>query len=215
MIAALFVETNGPYFGLPDVDPWDVVRDARKYEGPHVVVAHPPCERWGRYATGGPNPKAVRREVGDDDGCFEAAYHAVARFGGVLEHPEATKAYDAFNIARPPRSGGWVQAGRSSGCWVCCVEQGQYGHVARKPTWLFAVAPREVLPELKWGPAPRATRLEEGFHSKEEARAARSSPNWKPRKRLSKEQRIHTPIAFRDCLLDIARRIADARSSRH
>jgi hypothetical protein len=27
MIAALFVETNGCYFGLPEVDPWDIGRD--------------------------------------------------------------------------------------------------------------------------------------------------------------------------------------------
>jgi hypothetical protein len=49
MIAALFVETNGCYFNLPGVDPWDINRDARKYAGPHPVVAHPPCQRWGRY----------------------------------------------------------------------------------------------------------------------------------------------------------------------
>ena len=35
MIAALFVETGGCYFGLPDVDPWDEARDARLYAGPH------------------------------------------------------------------------------------------------------------------------------------------------------------------------------------
>lgn len=39
MIAALYVETGGCYFGLPDVDPWDELRDARKYEGPWSVVA--------------------------------------------------------------------------------------------------------------------------------------------------------------------------------
>ena len=30
-VAALFVETNGCYFGLPNVDPWDEPRDARLY----------------------------------------------------------------------------------------------------------------------------------------------------------------------------------------
>lgn len=49
MIAALFVQTNGCYFGIDGVDPWDEKRDARKYEGPYSVVAHPPCERWGSY----------------------------------------------------------------------------------------------------------------------------------------------------------------------
>lgn len=65
MIAALFVAVGGGYFGLPDVDPWDAERDARLYAGPWPVVAHPPCERWGRYWSGGPSAK-VRRELGDD-----------------------------------------------------------------------------------------------------------------------------------------------------
>ena len=43
MIAALFVQKNGAYFDLPDVDPWDEERDARLYSGPHPVVAHPQC----------------------------------------------------------------------------------------------------------------------------------------------------------------------------
>lgn len=31
MVAALFVETCGVYYGLPGVDPWDEERDARLY----------------------------------------------------------------------------------------------------------------------------------------------------------------------------------------
>ncbi len=54
VIAALFVETGGAYFSVPGVDPWDEARDARTYAGPHPVVAHPPCERWGRYWHGSP-----------------------------------------------------------------------------------------------------------------------------------------------------------------
>ena len=64
MVAALFVETNGIYFGLPNIDPWDKQRDARLYPGPHPVIAHPPCERWGRYWSGGPSAR-VRRRMGD------------------------------------------------------------------------------------------------------------------------------------------------------
>src|SRR6185437_17018118 len=41
MVAALYVEKNGVYYGLPDVDPWDKERDARNYAGPFPVVAHP------------------------------------------------------------------------------------------------------------------------------------------------------------------------------
>ena len=72
MIAALYVMADGVYSGRPDVDVWDEARDARKYSGPWPVVAHPPCERWGRYWFGGPSVK-VRKVKGDDDGCFAAA----------------------------------------------------------------------------------------------------------------------------------------------
>ncbi len=41
MIAALFVETDGPYFELDGVDPWDEKRDARRYAGPWPVVWRP------------------------------------------------------------------------------------------------------------------------------------------------------------------------------
>jgi hypothetical protein len=72
MIAALFVQPNGVYADLPGVDVWDESCDARLYPGPHAVVAHPPCERWGRYWSGGPSAK-VKRKLGDDGGCFESA----------------------------------------------------------------------------------------------------------------------------------------------
>lgn len=199
MIAALYVESGGAYWGLSDVDPWDEARDARLYAGPHPVVAHPPCQRWGRYWSGGPSAK-VRRVLGDDGGCFAAALGAVRTWGGVLEHPEASHAWRWFGIAKPPRSGGWVVADALGG-WTCCVEQGHYGHRARKATWLYAVGP--MPPELVWGPA-RGERLDEGFHSAEERRAARAAGR-EPRKRLSTAENIATPPAFRDVLLSIAR----------
>jgi hypothetical protein len=62
-VAALYVATGGCYYGLEGVDPWDAARDARLYAGPWPVVAHPPCERWGRYWSGGPNPSSPRREL--------------------------------------------------------------------------------------------------------------------------------------------------------
>jgi hypothetical protein len=197
MIAALFVATDGCYFGLPGVDPWDKPRDARKYAGPHPVVAHPPCERWGRYWSGGPSAR-VRRLLGDDDGCFMAAIEAVRRYGGVLEHPEASHAWTAAGLNKPPRDGGWIPADFVGG-WTCCVEQGHYGHRARKATWLYAHGVN--LPELNWGSCGIKMRLDEGFHSKEErARAVKTGAC----QRLSKKQRIATPEEFRDLLLSIA-----------
>src|SRR5712691_10530861 len=106
MIAALYVETNGVYYGLPDVDPWDEERDARLYDGPWPVVAHPPCARWCRFAPG--IETRFGYKVGDDDGCFESALAAVRRYGGVLEHPAGSRAWDAFELPKPRSSQGWT-----------------------------------------------------------------------------------------------------------
>ncbi len=199
MIAALYVATGGCYFGLPNVDPWDRARDARLYAGPHPVVAHPPCERWGRYWSGGPSAK-VRRQKGDDGGCFAAALASVRRWGGVLEHPEASSAWAAHGLLAPPRCGGWFAAGDFLG-FTCCVEQGHYGHRARKATWLYAAGVL-TLPSLKWGKSAASVRLDDGYHSAEERRRAVKTG---VRQRLSKNQRAATPLPFRDLLISIAR----------
>jgi hypothetical protein len=198
LIAALFVEAGGVYAGLPDVDAWDISRDARLYAGPWPVVAHPPCERWGRYWSGGPSAR-VKRLRGDDGGCFASALAAVRRWGGVLEHPEASSAWRAFGLNAPPWSGGWVTADFAGG-WTCCVAQGHYGHRARKMTWLYAAG--VPLPSLRWGKTAPRVRLDEGFHSAEERRRAVRTGVCQ---RLSQRQRAVTPIEFRDVLLGIAR----------
>lgn len=224
-IAALYVATGGVYFGLDGVDPWDEARDARLYDGPWPVVAHPPCQRWGRYWSGGPSAK-VRREKGDDGGCFAAALAAVRRFGGVLEHPAASHAWRAFDLVAPPHTGGWVAADWRGG-WTCHVEQGHYGHLARKATWIYACGVRE-LPSLKWGPSAAKARIDDGSHSAEERRLFMRPPpgmsaemrakrcRWLERyaaetgkelcvpERLSRVERLRTPVPFRDLLISIA-----------
>jgi hypothetical protein len=201
-VAALFVETNGCYFGLDGVDPWDIHRDARLYTGPWPVVAHPPCERWGRYWHGGPTAHKLgrRRQLGDDHGCFAAAIAAVRQWGGVIEHPEDTHAWRAFDISKPPRSGGWVRADRHG--WTCCVEQGSYGHSARKPTWLYAVG--TTMPVLQWVAVGEFQRIDGGYHSAAQRQADKARGVAK-NGQLSARARKATPLLFRDLLLDIAR----------
>lgn len=199
VVAALFVERNGIYANRADVDVWDVSRDARKYDGPHIVVAHPPCQRWGRYWSGGPSAK-VRRAKGDDGGCFASALASVRKWGGVLEHPEASHAWRAFDIVAPPKSGGWIPAGlHHPGAWTCCVEQGHYGHAARKATWLYYVGKEPYA--LIWGPCEGKRRLDAGYHSTAERRASDAAPA----RRLTTAENLATPPAFADVLLDIAR----------
>ena len=203
MVAALYVQRGGVYYGPPDVEPWDEARDARLYAGPWAAVCHPPCARWGRYWFGGPSAK-VRRKLGDDGGCFAAAFAAVRRWGGVLEHPEASKAWPAFGIPAPPREGGWVRC--LDGGWTCCVEQGHYGHRARKATWLYAYG--FTPPALRWGKSDKRARIDLGAHSTEERRQIVRTGICQ---QLSKRQRAATPPEFRDLLLDMARMVDGGR----
>jgi hypothetical protein len=197
-IAALFVLPDGPYAGLPGVDVWDETRDARTYQGPFPVIAHPPCARWGRYWSGGPSAKTKRR-LGDDGGCFEAALRATRRWGGVLEHPADSHAWQWFGLNKPPRLGGWVRADDYG--YTCCVWQGSYGHRAPKQTWLYANL--ATYPELIWGkPQGTFVRLDERLFKEARRRLVRTGIC----QRLSRRQRQLTPLPFRDMLLDLVRR---------
>lgn len=144
-VAALFVERGGVYFGLEDVDPWDEARDARLYDGPHPVVAHPPCARWSRLA--GFTEARFGYKRGEDGGCFESALHSVHTYGGVLEHPAHSAAFAKFGLPKPIWTDGWT-LGLDGGA-SCYVEQGRYGLPVKKATWLYAFG--VDLPELRWG----------------------------------------------------------------
>lgn len=206
MIAALYVARGGSYYDIPGVDPWDEKRDARRYAGPFPVVAHPPCQRWGKMYFGQPlavSKGAVKKQLGDDGGCFKAALQAVRLYGGVLEHPKGSKAWKHFGLTEPPEQGGWVPADIFGG-WTCCVEQGRYGHYARKPTWLYVNGVQRL--ELDWGVSPprydpvvvarmglkRAKRLGE-------VGTRGGGKDSKPR--------ISTPEPFRDILVEMARSV--------
>jgi hypothetical protein len=204
MIAALFVEANGIYAGLPDVELWDEQRDARKYPGKHPVVAHPPCSRWCRLA--GLVEARWGHKKGEDGGMFAAALDAVRRYGGVLEHPAYSDAWRAFGLPTPHRHGGWFGNERIG--YVTHVEQGYYGHVAKKATWLYAFGVDE-LPRLKWG-SEADTRSKAlvswcGNHV--------SSGEVRPR--VGKKVASATPTEFRDVLLSIARNVRTLSGDSH
>ena len=179
MVAALYVETGGVYFGLEGVDPWDEARDARLYEGPHPVVAHPPCNRWSIMALARPELK-----IGDDGGCFAAALGAVRRWGGVLEHPAYTLAWRHFGLPRPPAYG-WAATLHDGGL-VCQVDQGLYGHEMRKVSWLYAYGVAVTAP--LWGdggPKEKSVRDDYGGGARQ-------------------ANRSRTPPTFRDWLVSLA-----------
>ena len=195
MIAALYVETGGVYYGIDGVDPWDVERDARLYAGPWPVVAHPPCSRWCRLA--GLVEARWGHKRGDDGGCFAAALDAVRTWGGVLEHPAYSDAWAAFDLPRPSRHGGW-QRGLCGG-WSCHVEQCRYGHVAKKATWLYAFG--TDLPTLEWGSSLDTESEALVSWCGNRVRSGESRP------RVGKAVASRSPLAFRDVLIEMARSV--------
>jgi len=199
-VAALYVETDGCYFGIQGVDPWDQARDARLYGGPYAVIAHPPCQRWGRFWHGSTR-KPHQFKQGDDGGCFASALHSVRIYGGVLEHPKDSHAWRWFGLERPPVYGGWVKAD-SVGGWTCCVYQGHYGHFSGKPTWLYANGVE--LPSLIWGKTEqRIHPVALKKHGYEKARriGMMAMVGGKDKTKI----RNATPLQFRDILIDMAR----------
>jgi hypothetical protein len=167
------------------VDAWDEARDARAYDGPWPVVAHPPCHLWVNFAAlnfkryGGEHNRP-----GNDGGKFAHALSCVRRFGGVLEHPASSNAWNEFGLVVP--SGlGWLRVGKRE--WVCEVWQSAYGHKARKRTWLYYV-----------GDGPRPLRLEREAGSHQCGWFDRNKPT------LGKREASATPIEFARYLVRLA-----------
>lgn len=201
VIAALYVEARGVYADLPDVEVWDEARDARLYAGPWPVVAHPPCARWSRLA--GFTEARFGLKRGDDGGCFEAALAAVRRFGGVLEHPAFSKAWDTYGLAEPIWREGWT-LGLDGGA-SCYVEQGRYGLPVKKATWLYAYGVQ--LPELRWGYTPDGEGDDVGGMDAWRDRFKGRREQWQKgtHRGTHKGVTATTPPEFRDVLLNMAR----------
>lgn len=205
-VAALYVQNGGSYYGIDGVDPWDEKRDARLYDGPWPVVAHPPCQRWGKMWFGQPltvKKTGERKKLGDDGGCFEASLSSVRKYGGVIEHPWGSRAWPHFGLNTPDRRGGWVIAD-FLGWWTCCVEQGKYGHYARKPTLLYVFGiGHQDLPDLKWGKSE--AKLDPAVVERMGlARAKRLGEVGARGGGTDSSPRIGTPLEFRDLLISIA-----------
>ena len=194
MIAALYVDRRGQYFGRDGVDPWNETRDARKYAGPHPVVAHPPCQLWVNMAAvnfkrwGGEHNRPAW-SGGSDGGCFASALASVRAYGGVLEHPAFSHAWEAHALTRPVGIG-WQQTAASE--WVCEVWQSAYGHKARKRTWLLYSGAQTPL-ELDW------TRKPGTHHIGNCGGPTATKPT------VTKAEAIHTPPSFADALITLAK----------
>ncbi len=201
MIAALYIDPRGPYPKLEDVDAWDAARDARLYEGPYPVVAHPPCGPWSSL-------KHLSKMGVIEHAMAPGAVSTVRRFGGVLEHPATSKLWDWCKLPKPG-------APADSFGFSIEVDQCDWGHVARKTTWLYICGLRGELPPM---PAPR-----EPTHWCSGSRGATRS-DGSPRsgspvppgiKVCSAAQRRRTPPAFALWLLELARQCGPVLAFAH
>lgn len=180
-VAAIFVDAEGPYIGMPDVDCWTEQRNAHLYNGPYPVVAHPACGPWGRLY------KNCTKQNRDD---AVSALSSVRRFGGVLEHPEYSRLWNEYRIPKPG------EPLDEFGGFTLGVDQVSYGHRALKPTWLYVV--RGLVPKLKFG----------GIPTHQVVGNRRLSVYGTYLRPLSKLELRITPLPFAQLLVTIARSVA-------
>lgn len=261
-VAALYIDPRGPYprmaagemfrelgprgepycreWGPPRaIDCYDATRDARKYAGPHPVVAHPPCKHWGRLR----HLAAVRcndlcgwsgRVCDLDDGecpncgtskcldwsdreCAPRAVEQVRAYGGVLEHPAGSLLWEACGLPYPERVAREAEDYVSlvtrdeHGGYTIELDQVEWGHVARKRTWLYLVGvPREAL-EAPPFPGREPTHWLAGFRASKGTAPKRYKSNGcavpPGIKVCSAQQRRRTPPLFAEYLVRLARAV--------
>ncbi len=201
MVDALFIDPKGIYPQLLGPEHcWDEKRDAREYNDPGPVVAHPPCQLWGNMAAAAWGRWHKRLPAwypgGDDGGCFAAALAAVRAHGGVLEHPAGSHAWQHHKLMRPSvLDGGWCEVLHLDGFhyWVCTLRQAAYGHRADKETWLLYAGAQAPF-ELNWARVKGTHQI--GFQ--DQRGKARNKPP------LSKAEANATPPAFAAELIRLA-----------
>lgn len=196
-VAALYVDGMGVYPKL-GVDCWDAERDARTYAGPWPVVAHPPCGPWGRL-------RHLYR--GDEHELAPLAVEQVRRWGGVLEHPAGSR---LWKHCRLPAPGELPDEHGGRTIEVC---QCDWGHVARKKTWLYLV--RVPSSALQWPPHREPTHWISGGRTLSR-KGGRAGGGIVPPgiKVCSEQQRRRTPVDFARYLISLA--LASApKSSTH
>lgn len=177
MIAVLFARRDSIYKTLPDVDVWDEDRDALCWPGGTPVVAHPPCRAWGRLRT------FARPDPGEADLALWAIIQ-VRRYGGVLEHPSGSTLWPFANLPNPGKRD-------KSGGWTLPINQHDWGHRAKKATWLYIVGCSPV------DTPTTPLRLDEPTHVVQSRRPGR--------RHVTRAEREHTPIELARWLVEVAK----------
>lgn len=182
-VAVLFARADSHYKSIDGCDVYDMERDARTFDGPFPVVAHPPCRAWGRL-------RSFAKPRADERNLARLAVALVREFGGVLEHPAGSTLWKAQNLPRPGERDAF-------GGWTLAAPQKWWGHRAEKNTWFYIVGvePHEI-PDvpLVLGEATHTVGL---FSGRDRSKC---------RPEIGKAEREHTPPHLATWLVELARR---------
>ena len=187
-VAALFARSDSIYKMLPDVEVYDMERDARTYDGPWPVVAHPPCRGWGAFSW--------RANVRPDErNLARLAVSLVRAYGGVLEHPAASRLWPDQRLPSPGERDQY-------GGFTLPIDQHWWGHKAEKATWFYVVGcePRDM-------PAVPLALGEAAYVVQ-----SRKREDYRPH--ITKAEREHTPPELAEWLVAVARKAHNAGLSR-
>jgi len=130
-VAALFVRSDTHYSNL-GCDCYDANRDALTFTGGVPGIYHPPCRSWGQLS------HFAKPRDGERDLAIWSM-SMVRRFGGVLEHPYASRLW---------RESGCLSFGIRDdfGGVLLPFFQAWFGHRAQKKSCLYVVGPVPVFP---------------------------------------------------------------------
>jgi len=185
-VAVLFARADSHYKTLPGVEVYDMERDARTYDGPWPVVAHPPCRAWGRLRHMA-SPRADERNLA------RLPWRWCASSAACLSTQRASTLWPAQRLPEPSQRDGF-------GGWTLPITQHAWGHRANKATRLYIVGcePRDIpdMP-LTLGDAPAVCGTS--------GRRRDGSRNT-DRPEISKAEREHTPPELALWLVELARR---------
>jgi len=141
---------------------------------------------WGQMAAAS---KRRSPRSGDGEGCWNTRQIATLGRHSHLLHRAGS---EAWCLADP------------FGGMTCHVEQGFYGHLSRKPTWLYAF--NTNLPDLHWGRGEqRIHPVALAKHGYEKARRIGMLAMVGGKRKT--EIRNATPPEFRDLLISLARSV--------
>lgn len=198
-VAALYVDSRGPYLSMANVEAWcglqstsslfqhNSARDAKKYDGPHPVVAHPPCGPWGKLA---------HMCKYQDTDCAPIAVGQTQKWGGVMEHPVGSRLWAHCGL--PAVGEGCDQHGG----FTISVRQCDWGHSCAKPTLLYVVG--IGLADVP-GQPPAREPIAAVTNSGRWTGQSDARPFMANRRRASSREVMLTPPSFALWLVSIAR----------